>query len=86
MTSYKVGYLVGSLAAASINRLLATALMRLAPRELTFTEISFKELPLANPLADGQVTDSSTAEFLRNYMAEFHAFITRVYTALPREK
>jgi chromate reductase len=33
---------------------------------------------------DGQVTNDSTREFLRNYMAEFHDFISRVYTALPR--
>src|SRR6187431_3698922 len=46
MTSYKVGYLVGSLAKASINRLLATALVRLAPAELEMSEISFKDLPL----------------------------------------
>ncbi len=190
MATYSVGYLVGSLAAASINRLLATALIKLAPRELTFTEISFKDLPLYSydydadfpPVAeafknsiaasdailfvtpeynrsipgglknaidwasrpygqnsftrkpsgvigtspgaigtaiaqqqlrsvlgfcnspqmnapeayvqfkpglitaDGRITDSSTAEFLRDYMAQFHQFITRVYTALPREK
>ena len=46
MTRYKVGYLVGSLATASINRLLATALVRLAPPELEMTEIPFKDLPL----------------------------------------
>jgi chromate reductase len=34
--------------------------------------------------ADGEVTNASLAEFLRNYMSEFHAFIQRVYTALPR--
>lgn len=33
---------------------------------------------------DGEVTDDSVSEFLRNYMAEFHGFITRVYTVLPR--
>jgi chromate reductase len=33
---------------------------------------------------DGQVTNDSTREFLQNYLAEFHNFITRVYTALPR--
>lgn len=43
---YSVGYFVGSLAAASINRQLATALLALAPQELTFTEISIRELPL----------------------------------------
>lgn len=188
MTSYKVGYFVGSLATASINRLLAKALVRLAPPELLMTEISFKDLPLysydydanyppaatefKNAIAavdavlfvtpeynrsipgalknaidwasrpygknafarkpsavigtspgkigtavaqqhlrsilsfcnspqmnsveayihferglvteDGQVTNPSTEEFLRNYMAEFHGFIARVYTVLPR--
>lgn len=34
---------------------------------------------------DGEVTVESTREFLRNYMAEFHAFIVRVRTVLPRE-
>lgn len=33
---------------------------------------------------DGEVTDESTREFLASYMKEFHAFITRVYTAIPR--
>ena len=46
MAGYKVGYFVGSLATKSINRLLAKALVRLAPPELHMTEISFKELPL----------------------------------------
>ena len=34
--------------------------------------------------ADGQVTNSSVEAFLRNYMTEFHGFIVRVFTALPR--
>jgi chromate reductase, NAD(P)H dehydrogenase (quinone) len=34
--------------------------------------------------ADGEVTNDTTQEFLRNYMTEFHAFIMRVYTVLPR--
>jgi chromate reductase len=33
---------------------------------------------------EGEVTDESTAEFLRNYMVELHGFIARVYTVLPR--
>jgi len=33
---------------------------------------------------DGEVTNASTKEFLANYMKEFHAFIERVYMALPR--
>jgi chromate reductase len=188
MTEFTVGYFVGSLSTKSLNRLLAKALVGLAPKELQMTEISFKDLPLYNydydanfppvattfkdaiasvdavlfvtpeynrsipgglknaidwgsrpwgknsftrkpsavigtspgkigtavaqahlrsimafcnsPLmnsieayiqfepglitAEGQVTNKGTEDFLRNYMTEFHAFIERVYTVLPR--
>jgi chromate reductase len=33
---------------------------------------------------DGEVTNPSTQKFLADYMKEFHAFIERVYMALPR--
>ena len=46
MTSYKVGYFVGSLAKQSINRKLAKALIRLAPKGMEFSEIPFRDLPL----------------------------------------
>src|SRR5688572_29118667 len=188
MDKYKVGFLIGSLARGSINRLLATALARLAPRELVLNEIPIRDLPLYSydydnaypPVAKafkqaiaevdavlfvtpeynrsipgalknaidwasrpygqnsftrkpsavigtspgsigtavaqqqlrsvlsfcnspqmnspeayiqftpglitetGEVTKESTADFLRNYMAELHGFIERVYTVLPR--
>src|SRR4051794_4134193 len=188
MSTIPVGYFVGSLARASINRKLATALTRLAPPELEMREIPIGDLPLysydydadfppparalKNAIAavdavlfitpeynrsipgplknaidwasrpygtnsftrkpsavigtspgkigtavgqqhlrsilafcnsplmnsieaylqftpglitdDGEVTEDAVAEFLRNYMAEFHGFITRVYTVLPR--
>jgi chromate reductase len=188
LTTYNVGYFVGSLAKASINRKLARALARLAPKELQLKEIPFADLPLysydydadfppaARALKDaiagvdavlfvtpeynrlipgalknaidwasrpygknsftrkpsavigtspgkigtaigqqhlrsilafcnspqmnsveayiqftpgliseeGEVTDESTAEFLRKYMTEFLGFIGRVYTVLPR--
>ena len=188
MSSYSVGYLIGSLARGSLNRKLAGALVRRAPQNLTMKEISFGDLPLYSydydadypPVArsfkeaiaavdavlfvtpeynrsipgalknaidwasrpygqnsfarkpsavigtspgkigtavgqqhlrsilsfcnspqmnsieayiqftpglitdEGEVTDDAVGEFLRNYMAEFQAFITRVYTALPR--
>jgi chromate reductase len=45
-TTFKVGYLVGSLAKGSINRKLARALVRLAPPELAMSEVPFKDLPL----------------------------------------
>ena len=33
---------------------------------------------------DGEVTNLDTAEFFRDYLAEFHGFIERVYMAIPR--
>lgn len=188
MAQFTVGYFVGSLATKSINRLLAKALVKVAPPELQLTEISFRDLPLYSydhdpnypPVAmafknaiaavdavlfvtpeynrsipgglknaidwasrpygtnaftrkpsavigtspgkigtavaqqhlrsilgfcnsplmnsieayiqfedglvseDGSVSNESTREFLQNYMSEFHGFIARVYTVLPR--
>lgn len=43
---YRVGYFVGSLAAASINRVLSRALIALAPAELQLFEIPIRDLPL----------------------------------------
>lgn len=189
MAKYSVGYFVGSLAKDSINRKLANALVRLAPKELDLTEIPFRDLPLYcydsdadyppvaralkdaiasvdailfvtpeynrsipgglknaidwasrpwgqnsfarkpsaiigtspgkigtavaqthlrsimafcnSPLMnsieayiqfepglitdDGEVTNESTAKFLEKFITEFHGFIGRVYTVLPRE-
>ncbi len=188
MSPFTVGYFVGSLARASINRKLALALTRLAPPELAMREIPIGELPLYSydydadyppparalkdaiasvdavlfvtpeynrsipgalknaidwasrpwgqnsfhrkPSAvigtspgkigtavgqqhvrsimafcnspmfnqieayieftpnlvtdDGEVTVDATRDFLTSYMKEFHGYITRVYTALPR--
>jgi chromate reductase len=130
MTNYKVGYLVGSLASASINRLLATALVRVAPAGLEMTEISFKDLPLysydydgdyppvaiafkdaisaadavlfvtpeynrSNPGGLKNAIDWASRPYGKNAFTrkpsavigtspEFHGFIRRVYTALPR--
>jgi len=187
MSPYTVGYFVGSLARASINRTLSKALIRLAPPGLELVEIPIRDLPLysydydaayppeglalkdaigavdavlfvtpeynrslpgalknaidwasrpwgtnsfahkpsavigASPGAlgtavaqqslrsilsfcnspqmnapeayiqfkpglftdDGEVTDESTAQFLRDYLAEFETFITRVLSVVP---
>ena len=188
MSGFTVGYFVGSLAKASINRKLSRALVRLAPETLTMKEIRFADLPIYSydydadyppagkifkeaiaavdavlfvtpeynrsipgglknaidwasrpwgqnsftrkPSAtigtspgkigtavgqqhlrsilafcnspqmnsieayiefkpdliddDGNVSDKSTEDFLRNFITEFEVFIERVYTALPR--
>ena len=46
MKSFTVGYFVGSLSKASINRKLALALTKLAPKELQFREVPIGNLPL----------------------------------------
>ena len=51
--AYTVGYLVGSLAKASINRKLAHALVKLAPSELQLREIAIGDLPLYSYDYDG---------------------------------
>jgi chromate reductase len=61
MTTYQVGYLVGSLAKASINRLLAKALVRLAPPELSLAEVPFKDLPLYSYDYDADYPPVATA-------------------------
>src|SRR4051794_4401524 len=49
MTKYRVGYFVGSLSSTSINRELSKALIRVAPEDLEFTEITIGDLPLYSP-------------------------------------
>lgn len=46
--THRIGYLIGSLAHDSINRILATALVKLAPHSLEMVEIPIRELPLYN--------------------------------------
>jgi chromate reductase len=49
MTSYQIGYFIGSLSSTSINRILSRALIRVAPDDLVFTEIPIANLPLYSP-------------------------------------
>jgi NAD(P)H-dependent FMN reductase len=46
MSGHRVGYIVGSLSTKSINRTLAKALIKLAPKDMTFVEIPIQDLPL----------------------------------------
>jgi chromate reductase len=61
MTAIKVGYLIGSLAKASINRKLAKALTRLAPDGMTFEEVGFADLPLYSYDYDADYPPAATA-------------------------
>lgn len=79
MTTYKVGYFVGSLSAKSINRVLSRALIRLAPKDLEFTEISIGDLPLYNRDLDANYPPEATA--LKEAIARSDAvlFVTPEY-------
>lgn len=57
MTTFKVGYLIGSLSSTSINRKLALALTKLAPQQLEMSEISFRDLPAYSPDHDTNYPD-----------------------------
>jgi chromate reductase, NAD(P)H dehydrogenase (quinone) len=61
MTTYKVGYFVGSLSSKSINRILSKALIRLAPHDLEFTEIPIGNLPLYSPDYDNNYPSEAMA-------------------------
>ena len=79
MTSYSLGYFVGSLAKASINRKLSRALVRLAPDGLRMEEISFAELPLYSYDYDADYPAVATA--FKDSIAKMDAvlFITPEY-------
>ena len=79
MSSYKVGYFVGSLSSTSINRLLAKALVRMAPPELQFAEIPIKDLPLYS--ADHDADYPPVARAFKQAIADCDAvlFVTPEY-------
>ena len=61
MTTYKVGYFVGSLSSTSINRILSKALIRVAPEDLEFSEIPIGNLPLYSPDFDNDYPPEAQA-------------------------
>ena len=79
MTTYTVGYLVGSLASRSINRTLARALVRLAPPTLAMGEIPIRDLPLYNRDLDADYPPEGRA--LKDALAAVDAvlFVTPEY-------
>lgn len=57
----KVGYIVGSLSKDSINRILSSCLIAVAPADLEFHEIPIGHLPLYNRDLDGDYPAPATA-------------------------
>ena len=79
MSGYRVGYIIGSLSTESINRTLAEALVRLAPKDLKFVEIPIRDLPLYNRDFDTDYPPAGRA--LKNAIAAVDAvlFVTPEY-------
>jgi chromate reductase len=79
MGQYQVGYFVGSLSSTSINRTLSKALIRLAPDNLEFTEISINNLALYSPDFDDDYPPEARA--LKDAIAASDAilFVTPEY-------
>ena len=79
MSNYTVGYIIGSLSAESINRTLSKALIRLAPDNLAFQEISIRDLPLYNHDFDDDYPSAGRA--LKDAIAAVDAvlFVTPEY-------
>jgi chromate reductase len=79
MTTYKVGYFVGSLSSTSVNRELSKALIRLAPDDLEFTEIPIGNLPLYSPDFDADYPPEATALKDAIHRSQAILFITPEY-------
>ncbi len=79
MKKFPIAVIVGSLRRESFNRKLATALVRLAPPNFTFTQLQIDDLPLYNQDDDGR-----QAESVKRFKAEVGAargvlFVTAEY-------
>ena len=84
MTTFKVGYFVGSLSSTSINRELAKALIRLAPDDLAFTEIQIGDLPLYSPDFDADFPPEARAVKAAIAASDAILFVTPEYNrSLP---
>ena len=53
MAQYNIALIIGSLRKESINRQLATAIVKLAPADVAFNEVRIGDLPLYNQDLDG---------------------------------
>ena len=73
VNNFTVGYFVGSLAKASLNRLLSKALIRLAPPGLQLVEIPFKDLPIFSP--DYEADFPAVAQALKDAIASADAVL-----------
>jgi chromate reductase, NAD(P)H dehydrogenase (quinone) len=79
VSTYQVGYFVGSLSSTSVNRTLSKALISLAPPDLEFAELPIGNLPLYSPDFDADYPPEAQA--LKDAIAASSAilFVTPEY-------
>jgi chromate reductase len=78
-----IGASTGQIGTALAQQSLRGVLSFCNARQMTAPEAYIQYSPKVF-LDDGEVTDASTATFLKNYMAEFRDHVMRVLTVLPR--
>ena len=79
VVSIQVGYFVGSLSSTSINRVLAKALISVAPDDLEFTEIPIRDLPLYSQDYDADFPPAASALKQAIAAADAVLFVTPEY-------
>jgi chromate reductase, NAD(P)H dehydrogenase (quinone) len=79
MSQYQIAVIAGSLRRDSFNRALASAIVKLAPPEFTFTQVKIGDLPLYNQDDDGNPSES--VKRLKNDIKAAHGllFVTPEY-------
>jgi chromate reductase len=79
-----IGASIGAIGTALAQQSLRAVLAFCDAPQMTSPEayIQYKDGLIAD---DGTVTNDSTREFLQNYMKQFHDFVTRVRSALPKD-
>jgi len=78
-----IGASMGQIGTAMAQQSLRGVLSFCNARQMTTPEAYVRYSPEIFT-QDGEVTDESTRDFLRNFMAEFHTYVVRVLTVLPR--
>ncbi|MEO8343008.1 MAG: NAD(P)H-dependent oxidoreductase [Gallionella sp.] len=79
MSQYQIAVIVGSLRHDSLNRKLASAVVKLAPAEFSFKQVQISDLPLYNQ--DDDATPAESAKRLKNEIKSAHGllFVTPEY-------
>ena len=79
-----IGASIGQIGTAVSQQSLRAVLSFCNARQMTAPEAYIRFSTDVFP-GDGEVTDESTQDFLKNYMAEFRDHVVRVLTVLPRQ-